>query len=66
VTALATALRSHAAQIGAPKVEAMLPDVAWLHEAFRAAGYGQGDWQGQMWIFERRFEQDENGRERSD
>jgi GNAT superfamily N-acetyltransferase len=66
MTALATALGSHAAQIGAPKVEAMLPDVAWLHEAFRAAGYGQGDWQGQMWIFERRFEQGENGRGRSD
>jgi GNAT superfamily N-acetyltransferase len=58
VTALATALRAHAAQLGNPKVEAMLPDLAWLRDAFRAAGYDQGDWKGELWIFERRFDED--------
>jgi predicted GNAT family acetyltransferase len=58
VTALATALRAHAARLGNPKVEAMLPDLAWLRDAFRAAGYDQGEWKGELWIFERRFDGD--------
>ncbi len=58
VTALATALRAHAARLGSPQVEAMLPDLAWLRDAFRAAGYDQGDWKGELWIFERRFDED--------
>ena len=58
VTTLATALRAHAAKVGSPQVEAMLPDLAWLRDAFRAAGYEQGDWKGELWIFERRFDED--------
>ena len=58
VTALATALRAHAAQLGKPKLEAMLPDLPWLRDAFRAAGYDQGEWKGELWIFERRFDED--------
>jgi GNAT superfamily N-acetyltransferase len=58
VTALATALRAHAARLGSPQVEAMLPDLAWLRDAFRAAGYDQGEWKGELWIFERRFDED--------
>jgi len=58
VTALATALRAHAARLGYPQIEAMLPDLAWLRDAFRAAGYDQGDWKGELWIFERRLDKD--------
>jgi GNAT superfamily N-acetyltransferase len=53
VVALAAALRAHAAQIGAQKVQVMLPDLPWLRDAFRSAGYGPGDWEGELWIFER-------------
>jgi GNAT superfamily N-acetyltransferase len=55
VTSLAFAIRGYAAQIGAQRVGAMLPDVAWQREAFRAAGYGFGEWEGEMWVFERRW-----------
>jgi hypothetical protein len=50
---LALAIRVHAAQIGAQKVRIMLPDLGWLRDAFGAAGYGFGDWEGELWIFER-------------
>lgn len=50
---LATAVRAYAAQAGAKKVETMVPDVDWLRDAFCAAGYGFGDWQSELWIFER-------------
>jgi hypothetical protein len=33
----------------------MLPEVAWLREAFRRTGYGFGDWEGELWIFQRRL-----------
>jgi GNAT superfamily N-acetyltransferase len=55
VTALATAIRAYAAQLGAERVQVMLPDLAWLRDAFQAAGYGSGDWQGELWIFERQL-----------
>jgi len=58
VTTLAIALRAHASQVGNAKVEAMLPDLTWLRDAFRAAGYEQGEWKVELWIFERRFDQD--------
>lgn len=58
VTALATALRGHASRVGKPRVEAMLPDLPWLREAFRAAGYEQGEWKGELWVFERRLGED--------
>jgi GNAT superfamily N-acetyltransferase len=53
VTALAVAVRSRAAQLAAHKVEIMLPDLPWLRDTFRTAGYGFGDWEGELWIFER-------------
>ena len=42
----------------------MLPDVAWLRDAFRAAGYEQGEWKGELWIYERRFADDAADSER--
>jgi GNAT superfamily N-acetyltransferase len=56
VTDLATALRGHAAMVGAEKVRVMLPDLAWLRDALQVAGYGYGDWEGELWIFERRLD----------
>jgi GNAT superfamily N-acetyltransferase len=53
VTTLAVAIRSRAAQLAAQKVQIMLPDLLWLRDTFRTAGYGFGDWQGELWIFER-------------
>ena len=55
VTELARSIRVQAAQAGAARVEMMLPDVAWLREAVAAAGFGFGDWEGELWIFERRL-----------
>jgi GNAT superfamily N-acetyltransferase len=55
VTALASAVRGYASQAGVEQVSTMLPDVAWLRDAFRAAGYGLGDWEGELWVFERRL-----------
>jgi GNAT superfamily N-acetyltransferase len=57
VTDLATALRGHAAQVGAEKARIMLPDLAWLRDAVSAAGYSPGDWEGELWIFEIRLDQ---------
>ena len=53
VTALAVAIRSRAAQLATQKVEIMLPDLHWLRDCFRTAGYGFGDWEGELWIYER-------------
>jgi hypothetical protein len=63
VTALASAAQGYASQVGVQLVNAMLPDVTWLREAFRAAGFGLGDWEGELWIYERRFDE-EGGDER--
>jgi GNAT superfamily N-acetyltransferase len=52
VQALAQAIRAQAAEAGARMARIMLPEVPWLREAFEAAGYGAGDWGGEMWIFE--------------
>jgi GNAT superfamily N-acetyltransferase len=57
VTALARETRMHAAKLGAEKVQVMLPDLNWLRDAFRSAGYGFGEWEGQLWIFESRLVQ---------
>jgi GNAT superfamily N-acetyltransferase len=53
LTELAMAIRAHAAQVGAKKVETMVPDMDWLRNALQAAGYGFGDWESELWIFER-------------
>lgn len=53
VTALATTIRVHAARLGPDKVNVMLPDIGWLRSAFAEAGFGVGDWNGELWIFER-------------
>jgi len=53
VTDLVSRIRGHAAQMGAERVDVMLPDVPWLCHAFQAAGFGVGDWDGELWIFER-------------
>jgi GNAT superfamily N-acetyltransferase len=58
VTALASAVRGHASQTGVEQVSIMLPDLAWLQGAFRSAGYGLGDWEGELWVFERRLGED--------
>jgi hypothetical protein len=55
VTVLGLALRAHAAQLGAQKVQVMLPDLGWLRDALAAAGFGFGDWEGNLWIYERQL-----------
>jgi GNAT superfamily N-acetyltransferase len=50
---LATAVRGHAAHTGFEKVRVMLSDLDWLRGALGQAGYGPGDWEGELWIFER-------------
>ncbi len=52
---LATALRGHAARMGFENVCVMVPDLVWLRGALGEAGYGPGDWEGELWIFERRL-----------
>ena len=56
VAELAMAIRVHAAQTGAEGVSIMLPDLPWLRDAFGTAGYSPGDWEGELWIFERRLD----------
>jgi GNAT superfamily N-acetyltransferase len=53
VAALAAAIRAHAARLAAEKVRIMLPAVDWLRDTFCAAEYEPGDWEGELWIFER-------------
>jgi GNAT superfamily N-acetyltransferase len=60
VTSLVAEIRAQAAQIGSPKVESMVPDVAWLREAFGAAGYSPAG-EGELWIYERWLHQDGDG-----
>jgi hypothetical protein len=55
VSALLKALRVHASRLGADRVRAFIPEIDWLRDAFRAAGFAYGDWQGALWLFERRF-----------
>jgi GNAT superfamily N-acetyltransferase len=50
---LATAVREHAARTGFENVRVMVPDLGWLRGALGQAGYGPGDWEGELWIFER-------------
>jgi hypothetical protein len=38
--------------LGAEHVQVMMPDLPWLRDAFQAAGYGYGDWEGELWVFE--------------
>ncbi len=52
VADLARAVRGHAARFGAERSGLMLPNLDWLRDAFAAAGYGPGDWQGELWVFE--------------
>jgi hypothetical protein len=33
----------------------MLPELPWLRDAFHQAGYTPGDWEGELWIFEKRL-----------
>jgi hypothetical protein len=49
---LARDLRTLAGRMGAEKAAVMLPPLPWLRDAFAAAGYGPGDWQGELWIYE--------------
>jgi hypothetical protein len=53
--ALATAVRGHAARLGAAKVQVMVPALGWLRDALGEAGYGPGEWEGELWVFERRL-----------
>lgn len=57
VQELAAALRAYAAQRGAKRAHAWLPEVAWLREAFAQAGYAFGEWRGEMCLYERHFPQ---------
>jgi GNAT superfamily N-acetyltransferase len=62
VTQLAGAIRMQAARLGAERAKAMVPDLAWLRDAYRAAGYDSGDWEGELLIFERWLIRDGGGR----
>jgi GNAT superfamily N-acetyltransferase len=53
VTKLASAVRVHAAERGMEKVRMMVPNLTWLREALGDAGYGFGQWEGEVWLFER-------------
>jgi GNAT superfamily N-acetyltransferase len=53
VPELATAVRAHAARIGAEKVQVMVPDLGWLRGDLGKAGYTTGEWEGELWVFER-------------
>jgi GNAT superfamily N-acetyltransferase len=55
VTHLVMAIRARGYRLGAQKVRTMVPDFAWLRDAYQAAGYSFGDWEGELWIFERRL-----------
>jgi GNAT superfamily N-acetyltransferase len=55
IAPLATAIRAYAVQLGAEHVQVMVPDLSWLRDAFQAAGYGYGDWEGELWVFELRL-----------
>jgi GNAT superfamily N-acetyltransferase len=55
VTHLATQIRAYAAQAGVDRIRMMIPDLEWLREAFRPAGYDWGDWDGELWVFESRL-----------
>jgi GNAT superfamily N-acetyltransferase len=55
VTDLAAAIRTYASQLRLGRVQVMIPDLTWLRNAFHAAGYGCGNWEGELWIFERRL-----------
>jgi GNAT superfamily N-acetyltransferase len=57
VTALLAALRAQATRLGAERVRAFVPDLEWLRDAFRAAGFDYGDWKGALWLFEKRSPQ---------
>lgn len=50
--AWAEALRGEAHRQGLNSAVAMLADLPPLREAFRAAGYGPAEWQGELWIYE--------------
>jgi GNAT superfamily N-acetyltransferase len=53
LTGLATAIRAHSARIGAEKVQVMVPDLGWLRADLSRAGFGTGEWEGELWVFER-------------
>lgn len=66
VADLAMAIRAEAAAVGVARVRIMLPELPWLREAFQTAGFGPGDWDGEMWLMERFLGEDrdaEPGRE---
>lgn len=53
VTQLARAIRMLAGRLGTERVKTMVPDLTWLRKAYRTAGYGPGDWEGELLVFER-------------
>jgi GNAT superfamily N-acetyltransferase len=55
LTELAMAVRAHAARLGAGKVQVMVPDLGWLRAGLSEAGYTTGEWEGELWVFERRL-----------
>lgn len=52
LTKLATAVRAYATDVDAASVRTMLPNIAPIRDAYQTAGYGYGDWGGELWIFE--------------
>jgi GNAT superfamily N-acetyltransferase len=50
--AFAQALRAQAHHWALNSAVAMLPDLPPVRKAFRAAGYGPAEWEGEIWIYE--------------
>jgi hypothetical protein len=55
ITELAIAVRGHAARLGVERVQMLVSDVGWLRGALSEAGFGPGEWKGELWVFERRL-----------
>jgi len=58
VTELATAIRGHAAGLGTEKVQMLVSDIGWLRGALSEAGFGPGEWEGELWVYERWLSED--------
>jgi GNAT superfamily N-acetyltransferase len=57
LTRLARAVRAYAAQVDAERVRVMIPHLDWPCEVFRAAGFGPGEWEGELRIYQTRWRQ---------
>jgi GNAT superfamily N-acetyltransferase len=55
LAALLRRARAWTAHQGASSIRVMVPHVPHLRQALSEAGYGVGDWEDEMWVFERQM-----------